>query len=78
MSGAAHTDVDLAAREAFGLRLWRLMDERGWNQSELARRSGLHRHDVSKYVNGYAMPSMITLMRLRAGLGCTWEELMGE
>lgn len=71
----SHVTEDLAATETpltprhltkqeFGKRLWRLMVDRGWHQSELARRSGLPRDSISVYIRGKSLPTPVSLQAL--------------
>lgn len=61
---------------AFGLRLYRLLDERDMSQRALARELGIDNPGtVWRWVNGKCEPTYIMLRRLRAVLGCTYEEL---
>lgn len=46
-----------AEARVFGARIQRLMDDRGWNQSELSRRSGVGRDMISGYVRGMHRPN---------------------
>lgn len=46
-----------AEARVFGVRVQRLMDDRGWNQSELSRRSGVGRDMISGYVRGMHRPN---------------------
>lgn len=50
-------DAFLDARTALAKRVMGHLLRRGWSQSELARRSGLGRDVVNKYVNGRAFPT---------------------
>lgn len=53
----------------WGRRLLRLMLRRGMRQSELARRAGMPRNNVSTYVNGRSYPTPLNLQRLALALG---------
>lgn len=87
-----HTDpsrmsVD-APRDAllveFGRRIQRHMVQKGWNQSELARRANDHmtgeskmsRDNISKYLNGQSMPSPVRLNALAKTFDTTPDELL--
>lgn len=63
-------------KEAFGQRVYNLMVARGWNQSELARRAGLNRDNVSTYITGKSMPSPQNLKRLGDALGVDPDRLL--
>lgn len=63
-------------KQEFAKRLYRLMLQRGWNQSELARRADLPRDSVSTYIRAKVMPTPQSAERLARALGVTPEELM--
>lgn len=52
----------------FGDTVRLLMAEKGWNQSELARRAGIGRDNVSRYLNGKHVPTPIHLKRIADAL----------
>lgn len=67
----------------FARRLQHLMTERGFNQSELARRAAEHtsngrfgRDNISNYIRGVSLPSPIHMRALVMALGCQSSELM--
>lgn len=64
------------ATQVFGRRLYELMMAKGWNQSELARRAGLERHDVSYYIRGGDYPTPRHMKGLAAALGVTPRDLI--
>ena len=45
--------------------------ESGLTQKELAEKTGINQADISKLERGNANPSLRTLKRLAAGMGCT-------
>ena len=49
---------------------------RGISQTELARRTGIHRTLIARYEAGLTMPSAAKIVRIAAALGCTVEELI--
>lgn len=64
---------------SFGMRLHRLMSERGLSQGKLARMLGLSRSEtVWRWVNARGEPSYIMLRRLHDALGCTYKELFED
>ena len=63
--------------KAVGERLRALILERGWNQSELARRSGMRPSNVSNYLRGSNVPNPTQLSKLALALGTTAAELLG-
>jgi transcriptional regulator with XRE-family HTH domain len=63
-------------KQEFGRRLYQLMLEKGWRQSELARQAGIQRNAVSTYVLGKALPTDINLRRLAQVFKMKPEELL--
>ncbi|OFX03264.1 MAG: hypothetical protein A3E78_12045 [Alphaproteobacteria bacterium RIFCSPHIGHO2_12_FULL_63_12] len=69
-------------RAEFGRKLWRLMTEKGWNQSELARRaskfleSPMHRTAVSGYIKGHNFPNPLSAYALARALGIETTEML--
>jgi transcriptional regulator with XRE-family HTH domain len=56
-------------RHEFGNRLYKLMMEQGWNQSQMAREAGLPRDSISTYIRGKALPTPKSLQSLATALG---------
>lgn len=72
-----------AVKMEFARRLQRAMIERGWNQSELARRASKFapgerfiRDNVSKYMRGKVLPGPVHLNALSKALGKRPEDLL--
>ena len=65
-------------REDFARKLKRLTAKRGWNQSELSRRSGIGRDVISGYVRGKHLPDLANQGRLAQALGVPIEDLFPE
>lgn len=63
-------------KQEFGRRLYKLMLNKGWTQSELARQSDLPRDSVSTYVRGKSLPTPISLEKLATALDVDPIELM--
>jgi len=71
-------------KQEFGRRLQRLLDERGWRQSDLMRRTeetdpekrGLKRDAISTYINGRSFPTPASLNLLALAFGLSKEELL--
>ncbi|MEX0278490.1 MAG: helix-turn-helix domain-containing protein [Ruegeria sp.] len=63
-------------KKEFGRKLKALNTERGWNQSELARRAGIPRDSVSTYVRGVSLPNPKSLQKLADALGATPADLI--
>lgn len=77
--GASRTEV----LKEFGKRLQRLMAERGWNQSDLARHSAKHmpdkkfgRDNISGYICGENLPGPAHLNAMAKALGLPYDELL--
>jgi transcriptional regulator with XRE-family HTH domain len=64
------------SKQEFGRRLYRLMARKGWRQSELARRAGLNRDQISTYVRGASLPTDDSLRKLATALGVEPTELL--
>jgi transcriptional regulator with XRE-family HTH domain len=60
----------------FGRRVYRLMINKGWNQSELARQADIARDDVSRYIRGVSIPTELKLVSLAKALDTTAAELL--
>jgi len=60
----------------FGRRLHRMLLERGWRQSEFARRAGIQRDSVSVYIRGRSFPTPLNLGKMARALGIQPEELL--
>jgi transcriptional regulator with XRE-family HTH domain len=63
-------------------RAWKLMSERGWDIAELARRMGLHRTNMSRYLrvgeSGYGSWTVGFIQRIAAAFGLTMTHFMGD
>ena len=68
--------ADDVMKGAFAQRLLAVMRERGWTQSELARRAHIGRDNVSGYVRAKNLPGPAILNRLAAALAVSPEELI--
>jgi len=53
----------------FGQWLAKQREERGWAQSELARRSGVHRQTINKIENSGTLPNVESFIALAGALG---------
>lgn len=60
----------------FGRKLYRMMIDKGWRQSELARRADMPRDSISSYVRGIAYPSATNLRKLAQALGVQPDDLI--
>lgn len=63
-------------KQEFGRRLHRMLLERGWRQSELARRGDLQRDSISNYVRGRSLPTPLNLQKMASALGVKPEDLL--
>lgn len=64
-------------RQDFAKRLAGAMTQKGWNQSELARRADIGRDNVSGYVRGHNLPNSKHLAKLAAALNVPASYLLG-
>jgi transcriptional regulator with XRE-family HTH domain len=64
-----HGEPRALTKQEFGRRLHALILEKGWNQSELARRAELGRDAISTYVRGRSFPEPSSLKRIADALG---------
>lgn len=55
--------------------LRRLLQEKGWNQSELARRADIGRDNISRYLNGRHLPTPVHLKKLADAFGVSQDTL---
>ena len=59
-----------------GKRISEKMHAKNWNQSDLARASGLGRDSISTYIRGMVMPTPNNLKQLADALDCAPEDLL--
>ncbi len=75
----ANADVDLSVKTIrkaeFAKRLYSLMMKKNWNQSDLARASGLGRDSISQYIRANNIPSPLNLKKMADALGVEPVEL---
>lgn len=64
------------SKQEFGRRLYNAMINKGWNQSELSRQSGLQRDSISVYIRGKSLPGPTNLQKLADCLGMKPIELL--
>ena len=62
-------------REEFGIRLYRLMYNKGITQPELSEMTGITQSNISNYINGRKTPSFYTVDKIARALDCSIEEL---
>lgn len=75
-AGTVAFTPDALTRQEFGRRLHKLLIERRWNQSDLARAADLKRDSISAYINGKRWPTPLSQDRLATALGMTVSELL--
>ena len=63
-------------KQDFGKRLYQLMLQKGWNQSELARQADLPRDSISVYIRGKSLPTPLSLQKMADAFGIAPEELL--
>lgn len=63
-------------KQKFGQRVFVLMKERGWNQSELARQADLPRDTISTYIRAKSLPSPTSLQKLAKAFGMAPSDLL--
>lgn len=63
-------------KEEFGQRVYRRMIELGMWHSELARRAGLPRNNISTYINGGSFPNRQNLAKLATALEMDPDQLL--
>ena len=64
--------------EDFSARLLRLMGERDMSGMDLAHASGVHSNTIYNITSGKCEPELKTLRKIRRGLVCSWDELLGR
>lgn len=62
-------------REEFGIRLYRLMYDKGVTQSELSDMTGITQSNISNYITGRKTPSFYTVDKIARALDCSIDEL---
>lgn len=75
-TSGAPDDADL--RRIFRERVKELLLDKGWNQSELARRADVGRDQISTYLrdNPRSLPTPSTLVKIARALGVSTNELL--
>ncbi|MBL4766332.1 MAG: helix-turn-helix transcriptional regulator [Rhodobacteraceae bacterium] len=76
--GADDGDKEGAFRRDFGKKLFDAMTLKGWNQSELARRTNIGRDSISQYINGKVTPNRTTAVKLADVLGVALSDLQPD
>ena len=65
-------------KERLSSNIRRLLVARGWNQSDLARHSGVGTDNISRYLKGKYVPNAKHLGKLADALGVVASDLYGE
>ena len=76
LPAAPITSLKHLSKEEFARNLYEMMASKGWTQSELSRRAGIGRDNVSQYIRGRTYPTPNFLAKLAQALGTTPEELL--
>lgn len=63
-------------KKEFGKRLYSLMRERGWSQSDLARESDIPRDAISRYIRAASLPEPKNLEKLAVALRMSPNDLL--
>ena len=63
-------------RQDFGKRLYSMMLEKGWTQSEFARQADIPRDRISNFVRGNNMPEPHNLKKIAKALGVEPDDLL--
>jgi len=69
-------DLPYLTKDQFASKLFELMSARGWNQSDLARRAGMNRDNISQYVRGRTYPTPKFLKKLAKALDMAPDALL--
>ncbi len=62
----------------FSERLRILRQRKGWSQSDLAKKAGMHHDTISKIETGARKVKWDRALLLAAALGCSLEDFLGE
>lgn len=73
-AGSTTHDAELA--HAFGAAVRALRMERGIAQESLAHQAGIERSHMGKIERGEHMPTLVLILRIAKGLGCSAAALM--
>ena len=63
-------------RKDFAKRLFHLLGEKEWNQSDLAREAGINRDSVSRYIRAQNLPDLVNLKKMADALGVEQNDLL--
>lgn len=65
-------------RLQIGRRIQAFLDDKGWRQSELSRRSGIGRDSISLYIRGKNTPTHASLAKIAKALGVDIADIAPE
>jgi transcriptional regulator with XRE-family HTH domain len=69
-------EAPLTVGEMFGARLRELRRKRKLTQVQVAESSGLAQNHISELEKGIRMPSLVTILKLAAAIGCKPTDLL--
>ena len=72
------TERNHMKHEQFAQNLKRLLKESKMSQLNLSYATGVNTTQITTWAAGRNLPSLESLAKVRAVLGCTWDELLGE
>lgn len=64
--------------EVFGERLRELRLKHQLTQAQIAERTGMMQNHISELEHGLRMPSLVTLLKLAAAIGCKPTDLVSQ
>ena len=71
-----HELTDEEWKRSFKIRLHTIMKHRGVSQEVLAERVGTSQTMITRYINGYCIPSTIMLAKIARALNCSLDDLV--
>lgn len=77
-TGTTQNGPDDIRKQELGRRIHQLLLERGWSQSELARRANLGRDAISTYVRGTVFPTPRSLRAIARAFGVSEDDLLPD
>lgn len=70
--------TDEKARQNIAANIRRLLEDRGWSQNELARRTGEYPTNISRVVRGVFAPQVGLFARIAEALDVSMDRLVSE
>lgn len=71
-----HELTDEEWKESFSTRLYAIMKHRQMTQEELAEKVGTSQTMITRYINGYCVPSTIMLAKMARALNCSLDDFV--